>query len=116
MRKDRLRNIRAHLSHQSKYLEALRLRKCEALTGIEIARRIGMNPRTVRYWLQETPSGDTVRVLAPHLNAYRLALRLRTKSKISAEKIAKRLGLCPRTVGYWFQKNEKGAGNVEHGK
>ncbi len=107
------RDIHVHPRHQAKYIEALRLREEQSLTGIAIAQRLGLNSRTVNYWLQGRRAEGTVKVLAHHVITYQKALRLRLKRRLSAEKIARRLGLYPRTVGYWLQKERERNTNVE---
>jgi hypothetical protein len=99
-------NLGVRKCNLKKYKRALLLRRTEKLEGAEIARRLGLNSRTVNTWLRERRTYGAVRVRAYHLNKYRMALRLRRDSGgiLSGAAIARRLRLYPRTVSYWLKK------------
>ncbi len=97
--------------YRKAYLAAWKLRETQHLMGSEIARRLGLSATTVNIWLKtKQRTGAAVRVRAPHLIAYRKAMKLWRKEKLSGYTIAKKLGLPDSLVRSWIKKEQ----NHEH--
>lgn len=101
------RAISTHAHHRSAFIAAWKLRETKRITGSEIARQLGLKVRTVNSWLRtKRREGIAVHVQAPHVVAYRKAIRLWHKKKLSAWTIAKKLGLLAGLVRYWIKKEQ----------
>ena len=95
--------------YRDAFIKALKLRKTKRLSGSEIARRLGLNKKTVSMWLRDQKNNDAVRVHAGHIAKYQQALSLMHTENLTPQAIAQRIRVPYRLIRYWFKKEQEHA-------